>query len=84
MNASFGDRIRLTIGSLSARCPNCGTDEFVGRILAPRTYSEVLVCVACRSETPRWKLVDQIAREVERRAQETLGNEPRQNEPSRP
>jgi predicted RNA-binding Zn-ribbon protein involved in translation (DUF1610 family) len=82
MDASFGEPIRLTIGSLSARCPNCGTDEFVGRVPAPRTYSEVLVCVACHIETPRWKLVDQIAREVERRAQEVLGKEPQQNEPS--
>lgn len=82
MDASFGEPIRLTIGSLSACCPNCGTDEFVGR--APPAYSDVLVCVACRTETPRWKLVDQIAREVERRAQEVLGKEPQQNEPSPP
>jgi hypothetical protein len=72
MDASSEEPIRLTIGSLSARCPNCGTDGFVGRVPAPRTYSEVLVRVACRTETPRWKLVDQIARQVERRAQEVL------------
>jgi len=77
MHASFGEPIRLTIGSLSAHCPNCGTDEFVVRVSEPRTYSEPLVCIACRTETPRWRLVDQIAREVERRAQEVLGKKDR-------
>jgi hypothetical protein len=84
MDASFGEPIRLTIGSVSACCTNCGTDEFVGRVPAPRTYSEVLVCVACRTEIPRWKLVDQIAREVERRADEVLGKKPQRNEPTPP
>lgn len=79
--ASGQHPIRVRIASITAHCPSCGGEQFLSRELALRAYSEILVCLACGEETPRWRLVDQIAAEVERRAEEVLGMPDRESGP---
>ena len=59
---------RLKIGEIVARCPSCGSVDFV----APTGGETALVCAGCRAASPRSALVAQIAREAIDRADELL------------
>jgi hypothetical protein len=69
MDAQLGQPLRLKVGSVTAFCPTCRRENFVGKMFSGM-YSDFLVCLACKTETARWTLIDQIANEVGRRAKD--------------
>lgn len=63
-----GSTTRFKIGEIVARCPRCGSADFLAQ-----ADSEIeLVCAGCRAASPRSALVAQIAREAIDRADELL------------
>jgi predicted RNA-binding Zn-ribbon protein involved in translation (DUF1610 family) len=66
-----GRPLTLSVGGVTARCPKCGAIEFVWREPG-RDITPTLVCTACKTETPRRALIDQIGQEVMKRANDAL------------
>ena len=75
--------MRISVGQISARCENCGGEEFQP---LPGETSPVLelVCFACGQGTTRRALLMQVADETVRRAQAFLeASRSQRNRPSR-
>lgn len=69
-----GRTLTLSVGGVIAHCPKCRAIEFVSRTEPGGDFSAALVCTACKTETSRRALIDQIGEEVMKRANEALEN----------
>ena len=63
--------VRICVGQISARCENCGGDEFQPSPGASSPALE-LACFSCGSRTTHRALLMQVADETVRRAQAFL------------
>jgi predicted nucleic acid-binding Zn-ribbon protein len=72
MDRHVDAKVRVSVGNVSAGCPKCGATEFKRAFSTPSVHTDVLICVACKAETPRTVLIAQVGDEVVRRAQKTL------------
>ena len=75
--------VRISVGQISARCENCGGEEFQP---LPGETSPALevVCFTCGLNTTRRALLMQVADETVRRAQAFLeASRSQRNRPSR-
>jgi hypothetical protein len=72
MDRPVNARVRVSVGDVTARCPKCGATEFERTFSTPSPQTDVLVCAACKAETPRAVLIGQVADEVVRQARKAL------------
>ena len=63
---------QVTIGRITAHCPLCGAKDFAPAMQPADEHRESFICVACRTETFRRVLIDQIGQEAMRRANDAL------------
>jgi hypothetical protein len=69
---SHGKPLQVRIGSFTASCQRCGGKDFLRATRRPKAMIDSLICAICAADTSQTLLLEQITRELIRKAEEAL------------